>query len=496
MSAPTPSPFAPARGAVLAALLFLGGCTGPYFHDAGTPPAPPAYTLGTLPFREYWTGIVFNGEKIGFTHLALEPAGDGDWRIRATASLDFHFLGVDKEVKLLSEDVVAADLTLRRLHHDYNLDGNTLGIDGAVAGGTFDVAVTTRNGTERSRLPVADRLYPASIINLYPVLHGLEPGRRYAYPVYDGETQRVIEVRQAVLGYEESTLFAGPAWKIETRMHGNTVTTWINGRGEPVLEMSMHGIFIAGLEPGEYAKRELALGALNKRDTLLDFSLVTPDRPIAAPRDTASLRVALTGLDGFPLPPPAPRQTCAPSGGEVHCALRAGGAARAAAAPGDLEAHLAPSLPVPARHPVIRALAQEIAAGHTAVRERIAAVLAWLERNIAREAVDVFTALDVLERRKAECQGFSYLYASLARALGIPTRLASGLVYSAEHGGFLYHTWAESWIGGGWLAVDPTFGQPEADATHIKLVDGENLGDLAPLLGVIGRLGIRVIDVN
>jgi hypothetical protein len=44
--------------------------------------------------------------------------------------------------------------------------------------------------------------------------------------------------------------------------------------------------------------------------------------------------------------------------------------------------------------------------------------------------------------------------------------------------------------------VDPTFGQAAADATHIKLVEGENLADLIPLTDWVGKVKIRVLDVE
>ncbi len=151
---------------------------------------------------------------------------------------------------------------------------------------------------------------------------------------------------------------------------------------------------------------------------------------------------------------------------------------------------------MPTAHPDIAHLAREIAANAPSPRARVEAIIEWVQQNIRREAVDVFTALDVLHTRKAECQGHSYLYAALARALAIPTRVVNGLVYSEEHRGFLYHTWTESWIDGRWLALDPTFGQLEADATHLKLVEGETLGELTPLLGYLGRTRARVLAIE
>jgi transglutaminase-like putative cysteine protease len=117
-----------------------------------------------------------------------------------------------------------------------------------------------------------------------------------------------------------------------------------------------------------------------------------------------------------------------------------------------------------------------------------------MDANIAKEAVDAFSAVDVLRNRKAECQGHAYLFAALARAAGIPTRIVNGLVYSEAHAGFLFHTWNEAWIAGrGWRPVDATFGQPHADATHVKLVEGETPGELVPLAGLVGRVRIASV---
>jgi len=77
------------------------------------------------------------------------------------------------------------------------------------------------------------------------------------------------------------------------------------------------------------------------------------------------------------------------------------------------------------------------------------------------------------------------------RALGIPTRLAGGLVYM-EGMGFLYHAWAESYAEG-WISVDPTFNQTGVDATHIKLVEGDSWSTVLKVGNVVGRLKAKVI---
>jgi transglutaminase-like putative cysteine protease len=84
----------------------------------------------------------------------------------------------------------------------------------------------------------------------------------------------------------------------------------------------------------------------------------------------------------------------------------------------------------------------------------------------------------------------------MARAIGIPTRVVNGLAYSEQLQGFLFHSWAESFVEGRWVAVDPTFGQSVADATHIKLLEGEALADLLPLIDWVGKLKIRVLALE
>jgi transglutaminase-like putative cysteine protease len=101
-------------------------------------------------------------------------------------------------------------------------------------------------------------------------------------------------------------------------------------------------------------------------------------------------------------------------------------------------------------------------------------------------------AVAVLESRRGDCNEHAQLLTALARSLGIPARVASGLAYL--DGRFYYHAWVEVWLGD-WVAVDPTWGQFPADAAHLRLVTG-GLSQQAELLRVIGRLGIDVEEAR
>jgi hypothetical protein len=476
-------------------LLCLPGCASLYFHDAGTPPPEGLrYSLAELPFSEYWTGLVFNGEKIGYARFKLRAADTARHEISSEASFVLRFLGIEKKVHLKARDVVTDELALVEFEYHYRIDGSELLVSGRRAGDALQVSITAGGEPVRQILPVSEPLHPTSIIALYPVVAGLQLDRKYRYLVYDGQLQKLATAEQHVVAYEASEFFAGHAFKLTTALHGQETTTWIDDMGRPVFELALRGVMIAALEDEARAKQYVVRAAINQREALLEFSLIKPDVPIALPRQTANLRVILEGLGHTP--PPGHFQSCQPVLQGQECEMRLAMSVTPPESIGDAQPpskYLEPSATVQSQYPNIRITAREIVGAERDPEQQVFKLLHWLERNIEKAPLDVFSAVDVLEKRKAECQGHAYLYAAFARALGIPTRVVNGLVYSEQFNGFLFHSWAESWIGRRWTPIDPTFGQAHADATHIKLLEGEAPADLLPLIDWVGRLRIRVL---
>ncbi len=464
-------------------LLFLAGCSTPYFHDAGTAPEPARFSLESWPHRELWTGVVFNGDKVGFTRRQVRAAGEL-WEIESEAVMRLQFLGVDKRIRLRSLDRVRSDLTLEAFSYEHEIDGNQLFVSGSVRGGELVFRVRASGSEEQKQIPLKGRVYPTGALAFLP-LKDLKVGASGRYDVFHGETQSITQAEQQVLGYEASPLFEGPAFKVETKLLGLDTTTWIAADGRPVFELGLRGVIVSALEEEAAARRYLVEASLNKRDAMVDFSLIRAG-PIEEPRRVSRMEIVLSGLPAaFDPANPA----CRRERERLVCSidsLRHYG--------GDPKKHLAPTLAAPSTLHEISGLAKTIAGDAAGDEERISRLLAWMDANIAKEAVDAFTASDVLRARRAECQGHAYLFAAFARALGIPTRIVNGIAYSAEHGGFLYHTWNEAWLGGrGWRAVDATFGQARADATHVKLIEGESAAELAPLVGLVGRLRVESV---
>jgi tetratricopeptide (TPR) repeat protein len=101
---------------------------------------------------------------------------------------------------------------------------------------------------------------------------------------------------------------------------------------------------------------------------------------------------------------------------------------------------------------------------------RVARKLAdWTHQNLQWKVVAKADARQTLATREADCSEFSSLFVAMARSVGLPARLVSGLAYSGDS--FGGHAWVEVWAGK-WIELDPTWGTHFVDATHIRNESG------------------------
>jgi len=465
-----------------------------YFHTLDEVPVAEPYRPSDWPWREYWTGFVFNGQKIGFSHQEFVP-DQQRFRISSEAALRLRFLMIDKQFAAVTHDWVDAGLQLENFEYAYRIDKSRRMLKGEVLDSQLLLEVSTQDHTDKRVLHFEGELVPMNAIYLYPVLHGLEVGKVYNYQVFDGESLAIHPVEQTIIAYQSSELFDEKAFKVETEVMGLSTTTWLDPNGLPQFETSLSGTLIAALEPEQYAKEYLTQAALSKSEHLLMYSQIPVEKEIDNPRSLMSMHVHLSGIpETFELMDTSMQQ-CDKEDSAWVCKVEnhKDSTDRMRALPVSSTAHdLLPSFTVNSTAGKIIKLAHEITANSAEPSDQVQQIIDWLNENIEKEIIDSFNSLDVLDQRKAECQGHSMLYAALARSVGIPTRLLNGVVYSEDHNAFLYHTWVESYIDNRWQALDPTFGQRYADATHIALIEGEELADLTALLPLIGKLEIEL----
>jgi len=443
-----------------------------------------------------WKGIYYRGEKIGFSVGQTTPTEHG-YEIREDGRLQMTLLGASTAVRLTS--IATVDRTFALQRFDFSLDPGTgpTRVSGEIDGRRLHITIATSSGERTETRELAEP--PALSLNLPRALaaRGLEAGQTHEVEVFDPTTLSnapmtvVVQAREIVRVSGRPV----PAFRVEMHFAGVVTRSWITDVGEVVREESPTGFLVVRQTPEQ--AQALAVPGQIQTD-LLEAAAIVPSPPtrIDDPTTVALLRVRLEGADGFG------GDDMQGAGQEMVDGVIEVRDPRELL-PGSVDPEAALSLgPEPfieSDAEPIRAEAEKgVATALGDPRSRAERLVRHVHSIIEKKpTVSLPSALEVLKTRVGDCNEHTALYVAMARAIGIPSRIAVGLVYL--RGAFYYHAWAEVWLdegeGGLWLPVDPTLNQFPADATHVRLARG-GLEKQASVLGLIGQARMSILDVE
>jgi transglutaminase-like putative cysteine protease len=463
---------------------------------ASSSPVALAADLAHYGSSAQWRGIYYRGDKIGFSVGQTTPTETG-YEIREDSRMVLILLGSDIPVRVTSRAIVDRAFNLQRF--SFSLDPGTgpTVVEGTLDGRRLDLTIRTPSGERRERRELAEP--PALSLNLARNLaaRGLETGRTLQISVFDPATLRNAPMTLETQA-REVVQAAGrpvPAFRVEGRFAGITTRTWITDVGEVVREESPTGLVVVR-ETEDQAQTFAVPSAV--RTDLLEAAAIVPTTPrrIDDPTTVARLRLRIDGLSGLdPADLDGAGQTEA--SGTIEVVDPRGLAS--GPVPADLDRYLRPEPLLESDAPEIRAEAEKATAGAPTPRLRAERLLRHVNAILEKKpTVSLPSALEVLKTRIGDCNEHTALYVAMARSLGLPARIAVGLVYL--RGAFYYHAWPEVWVEEGrgrglWLPVDPTLNQFPADATHVRLARG-GLDRQASILGLVGRARLDILDVE
>jgi hypothetical protein len=147
--------------------------------------------------------------------------------------------------------------------------------------------------------------------------------------------------------------------------------------------------------------------------------------------------------------------------------------------------------------PKVIALAKSAIAGSTDAAEAAQRIEGFVRLSICPHLnpleAEPATATEIIAKHAGRCRHHACLVATMLRAVGIPAKLISGVMYS-QSGKMMWHAWVSALIGGKWVDYDSA--QEGFDAGHLAIVVEDGDADNAKLAQAMGHFSIRAVLVN
>ncbi len=463
----------------------------------------------------YFYLVRMNDQPVGLATSRLDTVAGG-FVFEDVMSVDVPAMDTVHRAVVRTRIRFGPALQLRSFTFELDSEIGRYAVEGVVPAEDSVVELTLETGgrTQRSTVPLEAGTLPAALPLRMAAAGRIRVGGTYNARLFDPSTLSDREVTVRVTGRDTimvpdsveqrpggewygAGMDTVPVWRVEESYGGVEVTSWLDEDGRLIQATSPLG-FTLERTAYEIAVQELDAaradpGYASGYGTIIESTAIASNVDLDATGFADVLRVRLgnVGLEGFDLAggrqelrgdtlvirPESPRQVTA----SYTLPYTDGGPPAEA---------LGASALIQASEPRIQEKARAIVGDVTDPARAALRLNNWVHRELAKEiTLSVPSATQVLDAREGDCNEHTVLYVALARAVGLPTRTAVGLVYI--RGRFYYHAWPEVWLDR-WVAVDPTLGQFPADATHLRFLVG-GLARQVELIRLIGRLELEVL---
>lgn len=432
-------------------------------------------------YKGQWMGLYYKGEKTGYSYRKVEKLADG-YKISEQMKIRLNVMNVLKDIETFTGAYLDSDLKLKSFDFMLNSD-MTMNIKGRVDGKNLKVSMETAGTKSEQVIALKDK--PSLNLSLIPNIlkEGIKLGRKLSMTIIDPITMTQERILVEVEGKEwiMSMNVMREVFRLKGSFKGIEFSVWLTEKGEVLREETPLGFVLV---------RETEADAMQTGKPSMDIiTQVAVPFNLKLPYDTKYLRVKLSGVDLKNLELDGGRQNLRGDVLEIKKEdLKKVSENQSVKVD---EEYLKDTVFIQSKDPNVVSLAKEIVRDENGMLKKARLIYEWVYRNIKKTpAITIPMAAEVLNSRRGDCNEHTTLYTALARAAGIPARIALGLTY--KDGYFYYHAWPEIFIGQ-WIAIDPTLGQFPADAAHIRITTGE-IDKQMQILSVIGKIRIEGLE--
>ncbi len=457
-------------------------------------PASVAVKQDVAPVSE-WMGLYMGDKKIGYDYEQMLPAGNG-YIFRKRMFMRIMLMGQQKDITTIVDSTTNSDYFLKSI--DFSLKTSAIEVAAVctVSNNVLSVSLKGPGGETKQKIRLSEPVLSSDGIVMKIVKDGFSRSD-YNFNIFDPTVQQELPVHVKVLGRETKEIMNSPVdtFKLEVAVKDMKETMWVTPQGETIEEISPLG-FRSALEPKTVA---LTKGWGNEPVDLISSTAIRAHG--LAVSDPAQVRYMVAYVSGISDTESFPTFNFQKQQGNLvtldtphkigtyRLPYRNEGGAGALSA----EEYLGSNTIINTDNPDIVSMAKSILNGQTDAKKAVEILSQWVYTHVT----DSFTvalprSVDLLKDPQGDCKAHTILFTALARASGIPTKMAMGVVLMND-GYFYYHAWPLVYLNG-WVPADPTLGEFPADATHIILASGD-LTNWMDILGVVGRLKIDIMQV-
>lgn len=454
-------------------LFWLGMMSLLVYREVLRPQWSPQYrALPTLEPKEYWYGIFSGSQRVGYVNARVTPKvkeGRRGTQFRLVLRMDLPLFGKLADLNVQGEGFRENITNRTEFDVALNSAGQQFRAEGLVEDGQLNARLHAGDDVTPFKYSMGDQAMLSGGMSGFD-LPPLHPGEEIYVDAFNPMTMgpekaRVTCSRQETLNIAGKDILCN---MLETHLGSIKTQAWVDQQQEVVRVVTPFGFTLERIDPKvAYAPAKPDEQADMIRNLAVRVKGSMPEG------DVARLRLRFGGVDASALPPNDLWQSRA-EGSDVYALRQATYPPPTiiTLSPEDRAEALASDIMVNAEHEAIRKASAEIVGDATDDWDKAQRIYAWVYKNLEKLSVlSVPTALEVLRTKQGDCNEHTVLFAALARAAGLPTRIAIGLVYSDSVDGFGYHAWPEVFVGN-WIPMDPTLGQALADASHLKLLNG------------------------
>jgi hypothetical protein len=492
------------------------------FATVGCAKAPPATPAShPVAVRDAWDIYFMHGKRIGYAHTQATLQRDADLGRDLVDVERLDHLAVKRDGQMTEQDIRTRSVetpegVLVRFETEMQMGGSPMRMVGHVQGDRLLLEVTTAGSSTATKTSVpwaADGLGPLATEQTL-LDRPMQPGERRTLKTLMIGLNQMAEVEMTAKDYEPTALLGGThdLLRIDTvsKLPGGpsiSGTVWCDRTGETQKTSSE----AMGLESFRATKAEALEHADVAELDLMITSIVKVDPPLEHPAKSRRVRyrVHLDGGDPASVFATGPGQKVtsidAHTADIVVEAIRPGQADGNRDAPADppTDADRRPNDFVQSVDPLIQADAAEAADGQTDPWAMAKALERYVYKKVTNKNYGqaFASAAEVAKSLEGDCTEHAVFLAALARAKGIPARVAIGLVYMERDKAFGYHMWTEVYIDGRWIPIDGTLAQGGTAADHLKIgqtnLEGTSVySTFLPVVEILGRLKIKIESVE